>query len=76
MYGHFRAAGLADVAVEGRLMIRPGDPPGARLDQANFIQIRDPLIAAGSLSAAEADQVLRLLEDPRCPISSPMLFTA
>jgi SAM-dependent methyltransferase len=76
LYGHFLAVGLEGVAAEGHLSIRPGGSPGAQLDAANFVQVRDALIDGELLGIEVLDDNLQLLGDAGCLISSPMMFTA
>ena len=62
--------------MEGHLAIRQGGSPGARLDRANFVQVREAAIAAGLSTSEEMDRMLTLLDDPAVACSSPMMFTA
>jgi SAM-dependent methyltransferase len=76
LYRRLRAQGLVNVGMEGYLAIREGRTPGARLNEANFEQIRQEAISAGFVTNEEIDQALALLDDPDFAISAPMMFTA
>ncbi len=68
--------GLEEVGMEGHLSVRPGGSAGARLDRANFAQVRDAAVGAGLIAAEEMDRMLALLDDPACAFASPTMFTA
>jgi hypothetical protein len=76
LYRRLRAHGLANVGMEGYVVVLEGGSPGARLKQANFEQIRQEAINAGFITDEEVDQVLILLDDPDFAISSHLMFTA
>ncbi len=60
----------------GHLTVRPGDSVGARLDAANFAQIREAATTSGLLTDAELDQMLAVLANPTSASASPTMFTA
>jgi SAM-dependent methyltransferase len=76
LYQCFVALGLAEVGMEGHLAVRPGGSAGARLDAANFAQVREAAIGAGLITAEDLDRMLALLDDPACAFASPTMFTA
>jgi ubiquinone/menaquinone biosynthesis C-methylase UbiE len=76
LYRRMLAAGLVEVGMEGYLAVWPGQSLGARLDGANFQQIRQEATSAGLITDEEVDQVLALLADPTFAISASMMFTA
>jgi hypothetical protein len=76
LYQRFVASGLVEVGMEGHLVVRPGGSAGARLDAANFAQVREAALAAGLLTPEELDRMLALLDDPACAFASPTMFTA
>jgi ubiquinone/menaquinone biosynthesis C-methylase UbiE len=76
LYRRLRAHGLANVGMEGYVVVCEGRSPGARLKQANFEQIREEAVNAGFITNEEVEQVLILLDDPDFAISSHMMFTA
>jgi hypothetical protein len=76
LYGRFLDAGLAEVGMEGHLSIWRGTSLGARLDRANFEQIRDEAVGADLVTDQEIDAFLALLDDPDFATSSPAMMTA
>jgi hypothetical protein len=62
--------------MEGYLAVRPGGSAGARLDAANFAQVRKTVVDAGLITAGELDRMLALLDDPAAAFASPTMFTA
>lgn len=76
LYQRLRAQGLLDVGMEGYLVVREGRSPGARLECANFEQIREEAVSAGLITNEEVEQVLTLLADPEFAISASVMFTA
>lgn len=70
------AVGLAGVESEGRLSMWRGGQPGGALCRLTFIQLRDQLIAAGRVTAAEVDAAIELCDDPRLAIMSPATVAA
>jgi hypothetical protein len=71
-----RAHGLANVGMEGYVVVWEGRSPGARLMRANFEQIREEAVTAELITNEEVDQVLSLLDDPDFISSTNILFTA
>lgn len=76
LYQRFLDLELAEVGVEGHLTIRQGGSAGARLDRANFMQIREAAIEAGLIEAEEIDRMIALLDDPAIAWASPTMFSA
>jgi 2-polyprenyl-3-methyl-5-hydroxy-6-metoxy-1,4-benzoquinol methylase len=76
LYRRLRAHGLVNVGMEGYLVVREGGSPGARLNAANFEQIREKAVGAGLITNEEVAHMLTLLDDPDFAISAPMMFTA
>jgi ubiquinone/menaquinone biosynthesis C-methylase UbiE len=76
LYRRLRAQGLVDVGMEGHLTVWEGGSLGARLNAANFEQIREEAIRAGHITKEEVAQVLTLLDDPDFAVSAPVMFTA
>jgi SAM-dependent methyltransferase len=76
LHGPFVAAGLVEVSVEGRIELRSGGSPGARLDKANFSQVREEAVRKGLVTRDEIDRMLLLLDDPSFVYSSPVMFSA
>jgi SAM-dependent methyltransferase len=75
LYQRFLDLGLADVGVEAHFTVRQGGSLGARLDRANFVQIREPAVSAGLISAEGMDRMIALLDDPSIAVASPTMFT-
>jgi SAM-dependent methyltransferase len=76
LYQRFVAQGLVDVGMEGHLSVRAGGSAGARLDKANFVQVRDAAVQAGLIAAEDMDRMIAFLDDPAVAFSSPTMFTA
>lgn len=71
-----RAAGLEEVAAEGRAFLWRGGSPGAALMRLNFEQLREPILATGLVTAGEYADDLARLDDPEFEVRSPTLWTA
>ena len=71
-----RARGLTQVGNEGRLRVCYGGGAAARLTRLNFEQLRDAILATGSLTAEEFDGDLARLDDQQFAWRSPILWTA
>jgi ubiquinone/menaquinone biosynthesis C-methylase UbiE len=76
LYQRLKASGLTEVGMEGHLAVREGGSPGARLDVANFTQVRQEAIANGLITDAEVDSVLERLAASEFAVFSPVMFTA
>lgn len=76
LYRRLRAQGLVDVGMEGHLAVWEGGSLGARLDAANFEQIREEVVRVGLITTEEVAQILTLLDDPDFAVSAPVMFTA
>lgn len=69
------ALGLVEVRAEARLSLWRGGSTGARLQRANVEQLRDALLATGSITPAELDADLARLDDPGVAFPSPVMWT-
>jgi hypothetical protein len=76
LYTNMVALGLAEVAMEGHVAVRPGGSAGAELDRTNLCQIRDEAIARGLLTSDEVERMAALLESPASAVLSPVMFSA
>jgi ubiquinone/menaquinone biosynthesis C-methylase UbiE len=76
LYHHLKVAGLTEVGMEGHLAVREGGSLGARLDAANYAQVRREAIRRGLVTDAEIDAVLARLDAPDFAVFSPVMFTA
>lgn len=71
-----RAAGLEEVAAEGRVFLWHGGSPGAALMRLNFEQLRDAILETGLVTAREYAADLARLDDEAFEVRSPILWTA
>jgi ubiquinone/menaquinone biosynthesis C-methylase UbiE len=76
LYGKLKAAGLAEVGMEGHVAVCEGGSLGANLEVANFAQVRKEALAKGLITDAEIDTVLARLDAPDFAVFSPVMFTA
>jgi ubiquinone/menaquinone biosynthesis C-methylase UbiE len=76
LYGHLRAAGLVEVGMEGHIAVREGSSPAARLDAANFTQVREEAVARGLITDPEVEALLDRIAAPGFAVFSPVMFTA
>ena len=74
--GDFRDAGLTDVSGEGRATMWRGGEAGGRIWWHSVTQLREPILDAGLLSAAELDRALALFGDSRFSSLSPVVMAA
>ena len=71
------AAGLADVAAEGRTaIVRGGSPPASHFLRLTIEKLREPLIAGGRVRDTELAEALAALEDPAVSIMFPLTVAA
>jgi SAM-dependent methyltransferase len=76
LYGRFKALGLTEVSMEGRVMMWDHANGGADLMRINFLQIGAKMVAAGLLSPAQLQADLQRLDDPEFVTPSPVMWTA
>ena len=76
LYRRLRAHGLANVGMEGSVVVWEGRSPGAHLAGKNFEMIREEAINAGFITNEEVSQMLTLLDAPDYAVSAPMMVTA
>jgi ubiquinone/menaquinone biosynthesis C-methylase UbiE len=76
LHGRLKAAGLAEVGMEGHLAVWEGGSLGASLDAANFAQVRQEAVAKGLITDAEIDAVLARLNAPDFAVFSLVMFTS
>lgn len=65
--------GLVGVSLEGNWVFYRGGSAGAALDRANMLQLRERLVEAGLLTAAQVTEFLAILDDPTFLGSLPLL---
>ncbi len=69
------AHGLVNIDAEGQVFFWRGGSPGAQIKRANYLQLRDAILAAGYVSAEELTEELRALEDPTTLVLSPVMWS-
>jgi SAM-dependent methyltransferase len=74
--GLLAAAGLAEVATEGRAAIWHGGGPGGTAWRLTLSQLREPMIASGLVGEAEVDAAIALCDDPRLRLLSQITIAA
>ena len=74
--GDLAAAGLAEVACEGRVSMWRGGEVGGALWRLTINQIREPMLAAGLVTSADVEHVLALCDDPAFASVSPIVMAA
>jgi len=74
--GRFRALGLVEIGVEGRMTLVQAGSPFAALMHASFELRRDAMISAGYLTESEFNRDMEALRAPDFLMPSPMLWTA
>jgi ubiquinone/menaquinone biosynthesis C-methylase UbiE len=76
LFRQLRALGLSDVGAQARLSMGAGASIEASLIRSNFEQLREELIAAGSVSAQEFEHDLKRLNDPDSLLLTPTMWAA
>lgn len=76
LYRRFVALGRVDVGTEGHVAVWPGGSPGARMDQANFEQVRSQMVTAGLVTDAQVDAAIAVLDNPHFAFGSNAMMTA
>jgi SAM-dependent methyltransferase len=72
----FRAAGLTEVDMAGRVFVWRGGTAGAALTRANRQQLRTSILQTGMMTEDELDQDLAHLGNPDFETTSPILWAA
>lgn len=67
--------GLTGVEAEGHVVLFRGGSPGAKLERANFLQLREAIIASGRVTPDEFEADVERLDDPNVSWPSPLLWT-
>ncbi len=71
------AVGLRDVQAEGRCpIVRGGHPLAAHFLRLTLEKLREPVLAAGRVTAAAFDEAVAALEDPAVTVVAPMTVAA
>ncbi len=71
----FAAHGLANIEAEGQVFVWRGGSAGAQVKRANYLQLREAMLAADDVSAEELEEELRVLEDPMMRLLSPVMWS-
>ena len=70
-----RARGLVDMSAEGQMSIWRGKSPGTELMKVNLAQLREAIIASGSVTEQQFEQDLARLDQEDFMIPSPVMWT-
>jgi ubiquinone/menaquinone biosynthesis C-methylase UbiE len=76
LFGRLKAAGLAEVGMEGHLAVREGGSLGARFEALNFTQVRAEAVAKGLITDPEVDAVLSRTAAADFAVFSQVMLTA
>jgi SAM-dependent methyltransferase len=74
--GDLADAGLTDGCCLGRASMWRGGKPGGEIWRLSLEQLREGIVDAGLMDAAEADSAIELSADPRFSTLSPVMVTA
>jgi SAM-dependent methyltransferase len=74
--GGLRAVGLAEVELEGRVIMCQGGSAGARLVRANHEQLRNEILATGLVTEQEFELDMARLDEPDYLAPSPIMWSA
>ena len=64
LYGEYRALGLEQIGVEGRVFMVQGDSAPAEVWRLTAEQVRERIVADGDISADDMQRLMELLSDP------------
>jgi SAM-dependent methyltransferase len=73
--GRFRAHGLVGIAARGTSTLWAGGSAGARLLRANFMQMRESMIASGLITERDFAEDIERLDAPETLLPSPIMWT-
>jgi ubiquinone/menaquinone biosynthesis C-methylase UbiE len=76
LFGALKATGLTNLGAEGRVYIMRGDHPSSVLPRFTFERVREPVIAAGWVTAADYDDACTILHDPETAVMSHIMMAA
>jgi SAM-dependent methyltransferase len=74
--GDLEEAGLAEVGSDGRAAMWRGGEPGGIVVGLTLLQLREPMIASGRVTAADVDAAIALCRDPRLRFMSQITMAA
>jgi 2-polyprenyl-3-methyl-5-hydroxy-6-metoxy-1,4-benzoquinol methylase len=66
--------GLENVGAEGRAYVMRGAHRSSLVLRHTLERMREPVLAAGSLTEEELDEALAVLDDPRTDVMSPLMM--
>lgn len=75
LVGHLRARGLENISAEGRLLMSPGKSVGAHLMKANLEQLREAILASGSVTSLAFEDDLAQLDQEDFIAPSPVMWS-
>ena len=73
--GQLRARGLEDISAEGRMLMWQGKSLGTHLIKANLEQLREAILATGSVTPLEFDADLARLDQEDFLTPSPVMWS-
>ena len=73
--GHLRARGMESISAEGRMLMSLGGSLGTDLMKANLEQLRDAILALGSVTPLELEADLARLDDADFRAPSPVMWS-
>jgi SAM-dependent methyltransferase len=73
--GHLRARGLESISAEGRMLMSLGMSLGAHLMKANLEQLREAILASGSVTPQEFEDDLARLDQRDFMTPSPVMWS-
>ena len=74
--GDLSAAGLVEVQAEGRASLWRGGGYGGRLFMLTLMQLRESIVAAGLVPSADVDESIKLCDESRLSLVSPLTMAA
>ena len=75
LVGHLRARGLESISAEGRMLMSQGTSLGTHLMKANLEQLRESILATGSVTPLEFEADLARLDDEDFMTPSPVMWS-
>ena len=72
----FLSHGLVDIGMESYSTIWRGSSPGAQIEKANFVHMRDEIIKMGPMTEEEFDKGMKIFDDPSWGRIGPLLIGA
>jgi SAM-dependent methyltransferase len=76
LYSVLTERGLEDVDAEGRVYMMRGAHRSSTVLRFSLERVREPVVAAGSVTEEEFDAALAVLDDPESAVMSPLMMAA